>query len=298
MAKLPPAFAALGSQASKVIITMPANSSTSLEDRLDRLERSNRNLRRGLVLMTGLPLIALTVAWKSSLQSVEFDQISAREFQVVDEEGRPLIRLDEANGRGRLAILNSAGNMIVVAGGTEHGGIITTNTVEGALSSALGTDSSGRGSIGLHDSATMPSVSLGVEDSGNGYVSVNTNTGKELAVVGSSEEGFGMITTFAEDGRQLVVLSRYLESGYIGAYGENTAPLFGLGTFGQGGGGMIMFGPDGKRMTAIGRTQHGTGLLGMFNEEGNLTAEITADANKAGAINTYDGKGVRTGSLP
>lgn len=269
-----------------------------MEDRLDRLERSNRNLRRGLILMTFVPVAALTIAWKSSLQSVEFDQISAREFQVVDEEGRPLIRLDESGGRGRLAILNSEGKMIIVAGGTANGGIITTNSMEGALTAAMGTDSSGRGSLGLHDSATMPSVSMGVEDSGNGYVSVNTNTGKELAVVGSSEEGHGLITTFAEDGRQLVVLSRYLESGYIGAYGENSAPLFGIGTFGQGGGGMIMFGPDGKRMTAIGRTQHGTGLLGLFNEEGNLTAEITADASTAGSINTYDGKGVKTGSLP
>lgn len=76
-------------------------SSTSLEQRLEHLERQNRRLRAGAVLLT-LGLIALATSAFRSAPGAQSRTLTARSLVLVDASGTPKASIRWDHGRLRL----------------------------------------------------------------------------------------------------------------------------------------------------------------------------------------------------
>jgi hypothetical protein len=82
----------------------------SLEDRVETLERENRRYRRALVI--GVLAVCAFAAFGFGEQQVQ-EKVQAKTIEVVDKNGKVLVRLGEFEGNGAVTTFNPSGQYLV-----------------------------------------------------------------------------------------------------------------------------------------------------------------------------------------
>jgi hypothetical protein len=183
-------------------ILVAEGGSMDIEQRFAHLERSNRRLRTGLLSLT----IAITTVLIVGLAKPEKvpDVITAKAFQVVNNDGLKLVRMAGApSGRlGGVTTYNDKGQALVTLGATVNGdGAITTLNGKGQKLVALSATADGKGLVTTFNDRGQRLLRLGSGPNGNGGVVSFSDKGKMLVLLGAMEDGEGGVVTFDGDGR-------------------------------------------------------------------------------------------------
>lgn len=219
----------------------------SLEERIERLERTNRRYR---LMFTLLGVLAVCAVGISATQDEGVpDVIQAKAFAVVDDEGNILVLLEETKGAGGVSIFDKTGDLLATmafapvegkrAGvlGTYRGGkplvmisavpggsgVIGTSNFEGKLMVEITTTVNGEGAIRTLKANGKPLVELGANTGGNGRIRTFNDQGKELVVIGGMAESDAMALAVYNKTGEAVCTLRVDENGngVIGVWDRN-----------------------------------------------------------------------------
>lgn len=181
----------------------------TIEERMDRIERQNRRLKGGLVLV----LLAVAVGgllWFARKDQVP-DVVKAKAFYVVTDDGTVLVKIEDALGIGlvgTVTTLNGKGEELVQLGATIDGdGTVTTLNGKGQDLVNLGVTTGGEGTVTTLNGKGQRLVGLGVSTEGAGMVTTLNSQGQELVTLGVSVHGGGVVTTSNGMGQKLVQLT-------------------------------------------------------------------------------------------
>jgi hypothetical protein len=167
-----------------------------IEQRFAHLERSNRRLRTGLLSLT----IAITTVLIVGLAKPEKvpDVIQAKEFQVVNDKGKILVRMGAPLDRGVLTTYNDKMQILVDIGGLGKGAITTYNG-KGQRLVRLG-DAAFGGWIEIYNGEGQDIVALGLPVlAKRGAVWTKNEKGKLLVAVSGETNGGSVITYDGND---------------------------------------------------------------------------------------------------
>lgn len=166
------------------------------EQRLRRLERQNRLLMAGLVMLVGALLIGAT--GKEAVPDV----VKARAFHVVGKNGTVLVKikssLPSGRGPGTVTTRNSRGQELVTLNATsEDEGMIRTLNGKGQELVLISSNTVGReGMVSTWNGKGQRLVRLGVGTNGVGMVTTLNGKGDELVMLGARTDGPGSVTTY------------------------------------------------------------------------------------------------------
>ena len=213
---------------------------TTIEDRIASLEKSNRRLRAMVlgVFLAGAAGVGLGMTHASKVPDV----IQAKKFEVVnddgvrvvglgspfggagavelfDKEGRTMVILGSVRSKGTIRTLNGDGDgdpTMVVLGATSGGeGLVTThNRNGGRVMVSLGANGEGSGAVATYNIDGHPMVSLGANVEGEGEVVTYSGEDDWLVRLGATDEREGQITTYNDDREQLVRITATYKSTY------------------------------------------------------------------------------------
>lgn len=212
-----------------------------LEERLSRLENSARGWRKAFLGMAALlGFVTLVAAGPSGIAEL----IQARNIEVVDAAGNPLISLTSNEMGGMMLVFNNQKSPVVVAGASPQGGTLGISNIEG-------------NPVGL-----MESTELG------GSVSTKSYTGQTLAAFGVTPDG-GAVLVNNNMGRNRVILKTKEEGGQVDILSRNGKPVFSMLPYGVGGGLVMLDTVGTARMTIV--CDETSGVISLFNPTGNMT---------------------------
>lgn len=121
----------------------------TIEERIERLERQNRHLRLGLA---GIVLGAAAIFGGAAARQAVPEVIKAKAFQVVADDGTPLVVLGALRGIGAVATFNGRGQELVRLGvSTVGAGTVTTRNAKGQELVKLGVFTEGTGFVAVLD---------------------------------------------------------------------------------------------------------------------------------------------------
>jgi hypothetical protein len=195
----------------------------STNTRIESLEHQVRTLKRMLLGVFGLVVVGGLLA-ATTLQSVP-DVLRAKKFEVVNDEGKVIVRLSNLEGggvdNGMLETRNSAGQRLVALGAIPGGGVVETQNGKGQTLVLLGVTTEGTGSVKTQNGKGQSLVQLGVTVGGEGAVTTENGKGGTLVRLGVTTDGQGSVTTQNGKGQSLVHLSATV--GGEGAVNVNNA---------------------------------------------------------------------------
>ena len=170
----------------------------NIETRLSALERQNKLLRLGFVsaLLIGAALFSLGFG-KSQIP----DKLQAKKFEVVDDAGHVLARLDNFEGVGSLTTYTPKGEILVdiVPSKSGAGGIVVYDGA-GKQNLVVTDVAGGGGSIRINNSKADTTVSLGRNVNEAGSITIYNKNGKTIDLLtGDTAEGGTLITYDAND---------------------------------------------------------------------------------------------------
>jgi hypothetical protein len=170
-----------------------------LKDRLDRLERGNRRLRRcGLLAFLGVGILFFM---GQTSPSVVPEVIEAKRFVVKDASGRNLAALGtDRDGAPLLVLTNLDGGLGATLGVTAaRRPALTLHDRAGNSRAIMSVDSEGSPSLSLHDKTGTPRVGLAVATQGSGGLVLygDKNTARASLGLGTSWSPY---LVFMDDG--------------------------------------------------------------------------------------------------
>lgn len=148
-----------------------------LHQRLARIEKQNKRLKRGLLALAGGLMIVLAMGAKTGMRDGHFGNITASGVTIVDASGKELITIGHHPDLGTgLRIYNGSGKRVVGMGVTadEKGGGLVVADNAGMARLGLGTDS-GVPSIAMTDDNGKKVIGLGGTTDGYGLVIMDGN---------------------------------------------------------------------------------------------------------------------------
>lgn len=147
----------------------------SITDRLDRLERQNRWLRRGLTVFAAAMVAGLLMG-QGGVEPVP-DWILAKEFRVVSDDGHILVSIGQSpGGHFRRTGGDAVGNSLIVSFGAD-------------------------GLIQMFNRRAKEIVRISATDDGDGAVTTYDARGGELVELGVLEDRSGAVTVLDPSGR-------------------------------------------------------------------------------------------------
>ena len=164
-----------------------------LEERIERLERTNRRYR---LMFTLLGVLAVCAVGISATQDADIpDVIRARSFEAVNPQGEP---------KAVLSALSGAGKLTLVSDGEEHPAMLLLE------------DKAGQ--------ALFAAATLETREGGAGFISTWTSTGKLLVMIQKSKDGDGGVVDLFDNSKKTISLSTSKTGGgAIVVYNENEA---------------------------------------------------------------------------
>jgi hypothetical protein len=182
--------------------------SNSMQNEINELRNQVRTLRRMLFGVFGLVVVGGLLA-ATTLQSVP-DVIQAKKFEVVNAEGKVVVRMDSVLHQGThygfVTTLNGKGQTLVVLGVTAGEGLVKTENGKGGRLVSLGATTDGNGSVTTENGKGGKLVELGATTDGNGLVETQNGKGQTLVVLGVTTDGEGAVKTENGKGGRLVLL--------------------------------------------------------------------------------------------
>jgi hypothetical protein len=148
------------------------------------------------------------------------DLIQARRIEVVDANGRTMVRLGEDGGQGFAAMLDAVGNYKVQLSALMPGGTLVLKNQRGKELVVVGADSAGNGSVRTSNAAGGDLVELGASE-GAGLVATYDAAGREHVKLGTTHSGAGAVTTFGGEGGRLISITATTKGdGLIAAFDD------------------------------------------------------------------------------
>lgn len=191
---------------------------TSMDERIERLEKQNRRLQKTLILMS-LSVVALVIMGaKAGLQDAQFGKITARQITIVDTQGNKVIEIgvDKSAGTG-MRIINGEGTQLVGLGiaADEGGSGLLIRDKQGRARFGLGMDR-GVPSVALTDENGKKIIGLGGDQNGYGLVIMDGNE-VERAGIGHKEGNTGIVI-YDKNGQYLRGMVSEADGGHYSSY--------------------------------------------------------------------------------
>jgi hypothetical protein len=167
-----------------------------IETRLQALEKSNRRYR--LAFLSLVVVLAAFMLLGSGGQVP--DTIQARKFEVLDKNGKILVRLSELDGLGSVTTYTPAGEILV--------DLVPTK--------------SGAGGIVLYNGKGKQTMVMTDVTGGGGSLLINNSNGDKVLSFGRNTSEGGSITTFNSRGRTgLLMTNDTSHAGAILSYDDS-----------------------------------------------------------------------------
>lgn len=191
----------------------------TIEERIERLERTNRRYR---LMFTLIGVIAVCAVGISATQGNDIPEvIFAKSFVAVDGQGQP---------KAVLSALPGAGTLKLVSEGEEHPAMLILQNKAGQP---------------LFAAATMES-----KGGGSGFVSTYTSTGKVLLMIQkSADSDSGVVDIFGDSKKTISLSTSKTGGGAVVVYNEDGAYVAALRADAQNGGVVDIMDAYGKGRT-------------------------------------------------
>lgn len=150
-----------------------AQEKSTLEMRLDRIEKQNKRLKSFMVMFSLLLVPFFLLGAKQGLQDAEFGQISAQGLTIRDGSGNQLITIGTNKEEGiGISIYNQTGQRVLTLG--------------------VPADGEGNG-IMVSDAEGRPRIGLGMDEGLPGIALLDKKSSKMLAMGGDDKNGYGLL---------------------------------------------------------------------------------------------------------
>jgi len=237
---------------------------STIEQRLTKLERRLR-LYQGVILVLLLSGIFLVI---TSFDSKVADVISAKEFRVVDDNGKVYIAMKRDVDAGRIEVYANGSSIVQILKSDAGTGVVATRNKTGNLACRLGNFSTGDGVVQAYNSNNIAVAELGSTDIGSGYIGVKNKAGTNyLFKVTYTNDNFG---------------------GWMGLYNNNNTNTIRLSTTDNGCGSMEVYNSAAYSVVGISADKNNDGALNIYNRSNNRICVLAGDDNGNGVLNVYD----------
>ena len=171
----------------------------SLEKRVSSLEKSLRLYQLALALLIGgIFFIGVTSFKKDQVP----DKLTAKAFEVVDNDGKVLVNLSAYNGGGAITTYDKKGAYLVdIISNTSGFGNINIYDGKGKPTLQLYNVKGGGGALALKNKDGKDAVMLSLMTSGAGHLSLNSATGTSLIWMGETTEHNADIKMYNTSGK-------------------------------------------------------------------------------------------------
>ena len=154
-----------------------------IEERLSRLERENRTLKRGFLALA-LGAVALVLMGQAAPRAPQQPALippflRIKRLEIIGDNGVPVVILGQHKSFGHVAVANPLGRALV----------------------SLGTTRSGKGFVSTYDGGDTRLASIGASAQGAGVVTTYNAKGKSQIRIGDSPKREGSITLYNQEGR-------------------------------------------------------------------------------------------------
>ena len=146
---------------------------STLQVRLDRIEKQNKRLKSFMVMLSLLLVPLFLLGAKQGLQDAQFGQISAQGLTIHDGSGNQLVRIGANKEEGiGISIYNQTGQRVLTLG--------------------VPADGEGNG-IMVSDAQGRPRIGLGMDEGLPGIALLDKKSSKMLAMGGDDKNGYGLL---------------------------------------------------------------------------------------------------------
>lgn len=238
----------------------------TLEKRLQKLEASNRRYQTIIVLM--ISSVALFfMAFKKPYSAP--DVIQAKRFEVVDNNGRVLVTLNQDDGKGLIKTYNRAGRKLVnITYTTNEEGYFGIEDGQGnELMRFSSSNDGGGGYIGVYNPEGKRTLTL-CNDQGGGNVYISDSEGKTRGLIQCNGSGGGMMNLYNTNGQTAIKLTQ-TSSGNGDLYINNR---------------------DGDERVRL-AVSSSAGNIQLRNNSKTMVVELGGTSSENGTINTYKSTG-------
>jgi len=190
---------------------------SSTESRLAAVERQLRSHRAVIAAL----LVALVALIGYGATKGVPDEIRAREFVVVNKEGREVVKIDSWVLGGRIATYPAHGEnwASVSISHTDNGhGLLTVSNKEGKDLIYAGAGITGDGLLEVSNKAGKDLFRVGANQTGDGLLTVKNKAGKKFIAAAAGPDG-GLISIYNKTGESVVAIKAdEYGMGYVGAF--------------------------------------------------------------------------------
>ena len=180
---------------------------TNLEKRVFQLEKS---LRFYQMMFSTVVLAALVIGFMSFTNKNKQvpEKITAKAFEVVDDNGKVLVNLSTYNGNGAITTFNKDGSYLVdIVSNTSGFANVNLYDGKGKPTMQLYNVKGGGGALAIKNKEGNDAVMLSLMTSGSGHLSLNNSSGASLLWLGETSERNGDLKLYNKNGRQAIRLA-------------------------------------------------------------------------------------------
>ncbi len=174
------------------------------QQRLERLEKQNKRIKWAAVGI-GAVFLCMVTSGQSKPQQIP-RVIRAHAFEVVNEKGMVVAKLEASDQGGLIYTKNDLGHTVFAMGtDTVGNGTFYTLNRYGRKLIRLGTNGTGNGAIAINNYSGQPVLRLIVDENGGG-IGLSNKEGKIVCTMKANESGEGEIGAFnsAGKGRKII----------------------------------------------------------------------------------------------
>ena len=199
-------------------------STLQIESRLNKLEHSVNVYR--IILLLILSAIAVVFLISFNNKTTAPDILQAKEFQVVDDNGKVYISLKKDIDAGQFILFDKRGTKLLslMASGDGAGTFIGRDTYGKKIYRLINVKGGG-GSLSIYNANEIVADELTVTDKNTGYLGVNNSEGnKMLQMTYGSGSSSGIFTVYNNANNRICVLGSDVNSNGVlnvyNSYGE------------------------------------------------------------------------------
>ena len=271
---------------------------STIENRLAKLERKLRFYQLGVTVILIGAVFFIVTAFNN--KNAAPDLIQAKEFQVVDANGKVLISLKKDYKAGNIKMYSETGSNIIDMRNSDGGtGIIITKNKSGNMACRLtsykddaGNDD-GSGKIEVYNKDGKLVSEVGSLNNGSGYFAVKNSLGTKVSEMSSTESSGGWIGVYNNNGYEVGQMSTTTgNTGFLGLYNETGKDMFKVTyTTGLAEGSLSIYNSSGDEQINLSTTTNHDGVISVYNHLKNRVCVLGADNNSNGVLNVKNSAG-------
>ncbi len=222
----------------------------SLEQRMSSLEKQVRISRIIIVMLSGTICTFFITGFKDKQQVPEV--IQAKKFEVVDNSGAVLVRLNAIDGQGNFTSYSTTGKALVkLFSSTGGGGAINTFDTDGEINFKVTRTTEGGGYMALFNGNRKEVFETGCTDKNTGYLQLNDNEGEKLVWMTYTQDGGGYMSLQNRYNNNNITFSTPDAGGRIGIYNGSKTRICFLGTQDNKDGNLTLYNAGGTSTTSL-----------------------------------------------